>query len=436
MCLCACVCVTAGLAHQSNIHLNILPLSLPTTSYNDTASRYTIVQMLKELGMEFAPSWEDMYTKLSLYKSTHGNIHNVASDGADPILARWMARQNDILGRHLSGKNTRLTDDQAMRLMGLGFQSTIRVFDGGSGNNGGEGGAKGVSLIRGVSVTGRDVRNFDERWDEMWHMLKAYKLENGHCNVPTSSGTELALWVAAQRRMYKNLTSGKTGRRVSLDAQKMQRLTELGFAFRPRGDYASWDDQLKGVWDFKAANGHCRIPVNHPTLGSFVKLVRRDYKNWINGKSSSMTPEREAALKDVGFVFEGGKTPQRAETAPRSWEERLEELIQYKDEYGHTVVPQNSGQLGAWVHSQRVHYKRFKAGTKSQMTTEKALRLTEIGFCFNASDRYRGNKSRNRLETIGQQHQYDGEELQQYQFQQVQHGVCDYSLPEVNVAQM
>jgi hypothetical protein len=53
--------------------------------------------MLKELGMEFAPSWEDMYTKLSLYKSTHGNIHNVATDGADPILASWMARQNDIL---------------------------------------------------------------------------------------------------------------------------------------------------------------------------------------------------------------------------------------------------------------------------------------------------------------------------------------------------
>ena len=69
----------------------------------------------------------------------------------------------------------------------------------------------------------------------------------------------------------------------------------------------------------------------------------------------------------------------------------------YKSEFGHTVVPQNSGQLGAWVHSQRVHYKKYKEGQKSQMTAEKALKLTEIGFCFNASDRYRGNK-RNRLE--------------------------------------
>jgi hypothetical protein len=151
--------------------------------------------------------------------------------------------------------------------------------------------------------------------------------ENGHCNVPTSSSNELALWVAAQRRMYNKLVAGKPGKRASLDAVKMQRLTELGFAFRPRGSYAAWDDQMKGLWDFKASNGHCRVPVNHPTLGSFVKLVRRDYKNWQQGKPSSMTPEREAALKEVGFTFEGGKTPQRADVPIKTWDERLDELL-------------------------------------------------------------------------------------------------------------
>jgi hypothetical protein len=88
---------------------------------------------------------------------------------------------------------------------------------------------------------------------------------------------------------------------------------------------------------------------------------------------------------------------------------------QYKAEFGHTVVPQNSGQLGAWVHSQRVHYKKFKAGEKSQMTAEKALRLTEIGFCFNASDRFRGNKRHRTHEQVA------AEEMQQQQQQQQQH---------------
>ena len=56
-------------------------------------------------------------------------------------------------------------------------------------------------------------------------------------------------------------------------------------------------------------------------------------------------------------------------------------------------MPQNSGRLGAWVHAQRVNYKRFKNGEKSQMTAEKALKLSEIGFCFDAGDRFRGTRT-------------------------------------------
>lgn len=192
--------------------------------------------------------------------------------------------------------------------------------------------------------------------------------------------------------MYNKLVAGKPGKRSVLDASKMQRLTEIGFQFRPRGSYQQWDDQMTKIQAFVEEKGHCRIPVGDPTLGSFVKMVRRDYKNWVNGKPSAMTPEREAQLKQYGFIFEGGKTPQRMVGPNKTWDERLEELTQYKAEFGHTVVPQNSGQLGAWVHSQRVQYKKYKEGLKSQMTAEKALKLTEAGFCFNASDRYRGNK--------------------------------------------
>ncbi len=42
--------------------------------------------------------------------------------------------------------------------------------------------------------------------------------------------------------------------------------------------------------------------------------------------------------------------------------------------------------------AQRVNYKKFKDGKPTPMTAEKALKLTEIGFCFNAADRFRGNK--------------------------------------------
>lgn len=373
--------------------------------------------LLKEVGMEFPPSWEDMYVKIVQFKAQNNGSMEITQD-YDPMLAAWMARQNEVLGRHLQGKSTRLSDDQAMRLLALGFQ----------GGRGGTAAAGGGS----VSVTGKSVasRDFDARWNDMLLRLRDYKTEHGDCNVPTSSGTDLAHWVAAQRRMYNKLVAGKPGKRAVLDAVKMQRLTELGFQFRPRGSYMAWDDQIKGLWKFREENGHCRIPVNHPELGSFVKLARRDFKNWMQGKSSSMTPEREAALKEVGFIFEGGKTPQRAQTPKKSWEERLEQLLQFKAEFGHTVVPQNSGQLGAWVHSQRVHYKKYKEGQKSQMTAEKALKLTEIGFCFNASDRYRGNKRHRTHEqeeeeaqqaAALEQQQHHHHQQQQHQMQQHHH---------------
>ncbi len=125
--------------------------------------------------MEFPPSWEDQYVKLVQYKAQHGNIE--VSTDYDPILVSWMARQNEVLGRHLTGKSTRLTDDQAMRLMSLGFQggrasSATAALS-----------ADGGGMLRStkVNVTGKTVasRDFDTRWNDMYLRLKDYKTEHG-----------------------------------------------------------------------------------------------------------------------------------------------------------------------------------------------------------------------------------------------------------------
>lgn len=154
-----------------------------------------------------------------------------------------------------------------------------------------------------------------------------YTSSQGNCSVPSSAGTDLSNWVAAQRRMYGKLISGKQGTRSFLDASKMQRLTDLGFQFRPRGSYYSWDDQMAELRKFKEEHGDLNIPVNHERLGSFVKLTRRDYKKYVQGKKCGMTEAREVELRELGFVFEGGKTPVRKVTLPKSWEERFQDLM-------------------------------------------------------------------------------------------------------------
>ena len=66
----------------------------------------------------------------------------------------------------------------------------------------------------------------------------------------------------------------------------------------------------------------------------------------------------------------------------KTWEERFEDLLQYKEEHGTTRVPQSYPGLGNWVHSQRVGYHLMKKGRETHLTAEKAVKLAEAGFAF------------------------------------------------------
>ena len=108
----------------------------------------------------------------------------------------------------------------------------------------------------------------------------------------------------------------------------MQQLNDMGFQFRPRGGaYAKWEERIDELRKFKELFGHVRVPVSHPTLGSFVKKTRTEYKCFLEGKPTSMTEDREAELTQLGFVFEAGKSPVRTVDKPRPWEERFQELL-------------------------------------------------------------------------------------------------------------
>mmetsp|Transcript_1369 Transcript_1369/g.1960 ORF Transcript_1369/g.1960 Transcript_1369/m.1960 type:complete len:112 (+) Transcript_1369:2418-2753(+) len=87
----------------------------------------------------------------------------------------------------------------------------------------------------------------------------------------------------------------------------------------------------------------------------------------------------------VWSVLKSPPPERRVERKP--WEFRFQELLAFKEEHGHTVVPQHYPVLGSWVHSQRVHYKLMKKGKPSQMTPEQAYKLADIGFAFEVMPR-------------------------------------------------
>lgn len=109
------------------------------------------IDMLKSLGFNFPPNWNVMYSKLVAYKSENGHLRVSTED--DPMLAKWFSSQTEVLGRHLQGKSTRLSEEQTMKLLGLGV----------------------VGGRRSIEVQEHDSQR-DTKWNEMFLKLRDYKV--------------------------------------------------------------------------------------------------------------------------------------------------------------------------------------------------------------------------------------------------------------------
>ena len=109
-----------------------------------------------------------------------------------------------------------------------------------------------------------------------------------------------------------------------------------------------------------------------------------------------MTAERIAVLEELGFNFGIGASQRRPRAQNnKTWEERFLELVAFKNEFGHAIVPQNSQYtrgLGAWVKDQRKLYKNMMSGKKNSMTPERAMRLTSLGFVWNVFEQTKRRK--------------------------------------------
>ena len=96
-----------------------------------------------------------------------------------------------------------------------------------------------------------------------------------------------------------------------------------------------------------------------------------------------MTAEQIPALNSIGFHL--GKT----EHAASIWNERFEQLREFKAQFGHCNVPQQysaNTKLGRWVMTQRGTYRKNKEERQSPMTAERIQAFDAIGFeCENTA---------------------------------------------------
>jgi len=144
--------------------------------------------------------------------------------------------------------------------------------------------------------------------------------------------------------------------------------------------------------EYKETYGNCLVPNRHkpfPPLGRWVAIQRRYYKNLKAGQDTPLKEERIKLLESIGFAW----VAQNPQHVP--WEDRVEELIRYKNEHGDCLVPTNfdmNPKLSNWVSNQRQEWKLFKKEKFSRLTEAKIEILNSIGFVWEAQRKKRSRK--------------------------------------------
>lgn len=142
------------------------------------------------------------------------------------------------------------------------------------------------------------------QWSEKFEEVCEYKDKMGHCLVPHTFHENLALarWVKRQRYQYKLMLECKSS---TMTPDRVKALDEIGFVWDSQG--AAWGERLGELQQFRQTYMHCNVPSNfndNPRLATWIKCQRRQYKLYMHGKPSNMTPQRIQHLENLGFEWE------------------------------------------------------------------------------------------------------------------------------------
>eukprot|EP00526_Cylindrotheca_closterium_P012864 CAMPEP_0113622840 /NCGR_PEP_ID=MMETSP0017_2-20120614/11724_1 /TAXON_ID=2856 /ORGANISM="Cylindrotheca closterium" /LENGTH=453 /DNA_ID=CAMNT_0000532721 /DNA_START=18 /DNA_END=1379 /DNA_ORIENTATION=+ /assembly_acc=CAM_ASM_000147 len=225
------------------------------------------------------------------------------------------------------------------------------------------------------------LRKQQETWEGRLKELKAYKVANGHCNVPLhfEENKQLGRWVDKQRTYYRQK---KEGKKSSMTTERIEKLEALDFRWKIRdSDHVPWEERMKQLKAYRDLHGDCNVPYHHPenkALGKWVSRQREFFKFRQEGLRSSLTDERVNELAEVGFTW---KVRDQTDYVP--WETRIKELKEYKKKHGAVIVPKNyeaNKKLGRWVDHQLSFYSLKLAGQETPLTAERTKELEAIGF--------------------------------------------------------
>lgn len=264
------------------------------------------IDKLQEAGFKFSyVSIQDQYANLYKFKEDNGHFNVPPSNP----LYKWVEKHRLAAKNFARGDSSSYFDMRLKELTALGFQASMTVPP------------------EGMDDDDQVAWEHDHNWDAYFNQLLAFKEKHNHCDVAKDDDCKLHAWVKRQHQEYQKIAEGKPN---CLTLERIQKLTDIGFVFEKKKLSVKWDERMKQLKRFKAKHGHVRVPKSDPELGVFVNRQRYEYTKKMAGKPSTLNEKRLNDLKALDFIFSAGRTPKN--TPKKSWEERYQELVEYKGE--------------------------------------------------------------------------------------------------------
>jgi Helicase associated domain len=219
-------------------------------------------------------------------------------------------------------------------------------------------------------------------WDENYSLLQEFFDQHGHSDVAMSHGD----------KKLGNFVKRARLRQGQLSPERVAKLNALNFTWMNAKQKAydkNWASMLQRLKGFRKEYGHCRVPMSW-TIGEDQE--KKKLAHWVKNRRKEkrqgiLDSARIRELDALGFQWQikniTSKTNFYLDT---NWDQRFDELVQFKEEQGHCEVPityQENPPLGRWVNKQRNSY------LQGHLRPDRRKRLDSIGFKWSfAEDRF------------------------------------------------
>ena len=321
-------------------------------------------------------SFAQRLEELKAFKAQHSHCRVPSKFDSNPSLAAWCANLKQSYRLMQQGRKPilKLTEDKLDALEELGFEWKY------SGRT-----PKASSKLTFETAIPQD----DVKSNSKSEFFRGAETSSGQTSDLSSEGLSddtskvtTSEIVGAQKCLKRKKCDAE------IDDQQMPNNRKRKTPQRERSKSKTFHERLKELKEYKEEFGHCHVSRNdkdHYSLGSWCHNLRGSFRanqKLNNGDVPILSQDKISALNEIGFDWTL-KEPRQM----KSFEERLQDLREFKALFGHTRVPsgyEKNPSLAYWCNNLRNAYKMKKTGKKQyiSLSQERIEALIEIGFDF------------------------------------------------------